>query len=97
MALASTYVCVCISIAPLPVHYYSEALPTKTMSVIIKNRVGVNKPKRHRQLRVKDLPKVPTQRLEWDTNLRPSGDKAPNVPLRHHAPQYDSLDEKLYN
>ena len=30
-------------------------------------------PKRHRQLRVKDLPKVPTWRLEWDSNPRPSG------------------------
>src|SRR6218665_2003415 len=29
--------------------------------------------KRHRQLRVKDLPKVPTWRLERDTNPRPSG------------------------
>ena len=32
MALASTYVCVCISIAPLPVHYYSETLPTPDYS-----------------------------------------------------------------
>src|ERR687897_366278 len=49
--------------------------------------VGVNTPKRHRQLRVKDLPKVPRQRLEWDSNPRPSGHKAPNVPLRHHVSQ----------
>src|SRR6218665_2687295 len=27
----------------------------------------------HRQLQVKDLPKVPTCRLEWESNPRPSG------------------------
>src|SRR6218665_2278183 len=47
--------------------------------------VGVNTPKRYRQLRVKDLPKVPTWRLKWDSNLRLSRCKAPNLPLRHHA------------
>ena len=26
----------------------------------------------HRQLQVKDLPKVPTWRLEWESNPRPS-------------------------
>ena len=40
--------------------------------------------KRYRQLRVKDLPKVPTWRLEWDSNLRPSGRKAPILPLSYH-------------
>ena len=35
---------------------------------------------------MKDLPKVPTQRLEWDSNPRPSDHKAPNVPLRDHDP-----------
>ena len=30
------------------------------------------------QLQVKDLPKVLTWRLEWDSNLQPSGRKAPN-------------------
>src|SRR6218665_1600132 len=35
-------------------------------------------PKCYRQLQVKDLPKVPTCRLEWDSNQRPSGRKAPN-------------------
>src|SRR6218665_2359055 len=43
-----------ISITPLKVQYYSEALPTQH---------GVCRSfhaKRHRQLRVKDLPKVPT-------------------------------------
>ena len=41
-------------------------------------RVGVNTPKRYRQLRVNYLPKVLTWQLEWDLNLRPSGRKAPN-------------------
>jgi len=41
------------------VHYYSEVLPTKH---------GIALPKRHRQLRVEDLPKVPTWRPERDLN-----------------------------
>ena len=47
-----------ISIAPLQVHYYSEALPT-TALILCRSLT----PKRHRQLRVKDLSKVPTWRL----------------------------------
>src|SRR5688572_28117394 len=39
----------------------------------------------HEQLRVKDLPGVPTQRLEVDSNPQPSGCKAPNIPLHHRA------------
>src|SRR5688572_10547845 len=35
----------------------------------------------HEQLRVKDLPRVPTQWLEVDSNPQPSGYKAPNIPL----------------
>ena len=34
----------------------------------------------HEQLRVKDLPRVPTRRLEVDSNPQPSGCKAPNIP-----------------
>src|SRR5688572_30242252 len=41
----------------------------------------------HEQLRVKDLPGVPTRRLEVDSKPQPSGCKAPNIPLHHHAPQ----------
>ena len=37
--------------------------------------VRVNTPKRYRQLRVKDLPKVPMWWLECDSNLWPSGHK----------------------
>src|SRR6218665_390869 len=42
-------------------------------------------PKRHRQLRVKDLPTIPTRRLERDSNPRPFGRKATNLPMSHHA------------
>src|SRR6218665_1045784 len=43
--------------------------------------------KRYRQLQVKELPKVPTWRLERDSNPRPSGRKASSLPMRHQAPQ----------
>src|SRR6218665_3181053 len=38
-------------------------------------------PKGHRQLRVKDLPKVHTWWLERDSNRRPFGRKGPNLPM----------------
>ena len=41
--------------------------------------------KRHRQLQVKNLPKVPTWRLEWDSNPWPFGRKAANLPMSHFA------------
>ena len=44
-------------------------------------------PKRHTQLRVKDLPKVHTWWLERDSNPRPFRRKATNLPMSHHAPQ----------
>src|SRR5688572_24878684 len=39
----------------------------------------------HEQLRVKDLPRVPTRLLEVDSNPQHSGCKAPNIPLHHRA------------
>src|SRR6218665_1509249 len=66
-----------IPIAPLQVHFYSEALPTQHGYC-----VGVSG---HRQLRVKVLPKVPVWRLERDSNPQPFGRKAPNLPMSHHA------------
>jgi len=51
-----------ISIAPVQVHYYSEAVPTTALMMC-----RVNKPKLYRQLWVKELPKVHTWRLEWDS------------------------------
>ena len=82
-----------ISIAPLQVYYYSETLQITALTPY----VGVNTPKGHMQLRVKDLPKVPTRRLERDSNPRPFGRRAPNLPMHHHAPQndVDALDWKL--
>src|SRR6218665_268311 len=62
------------SILPLQVHYYSEALPT-TARILHRSFT----PKRHRQLRVKDLPNVPTWRLERNSNPRPFGRKASNL------------------
>ena len=70
-----------ISIAPLQVHYYSEALQTQYGYC-----VGSLTPKHHRKLRVKDLPKVPTWRLERDSNPRPFRQNATNLPMSHHAP-----------
>ena len=64
-----------ISIAPLQVNYYSEALPTARIlcrSFTLKRR---------RQLPVK----VPTWRPERDSNPRPFGLKVPNLPMTHHA------------
>src|SRR6218665_3409215 len=43
-------------------------------------------PKHNRQLRVTDLPKAPTCRLERDSNPRPFGRKAPNLPMSHGQP-----------
>src|SRR5678815_108277 len=40
----------------------------------------------HEQLRVQDLPRVPTRRLEVDSNPQPSDCKAPNIPLHHRTP-----------
>ena len=57
--------------------------------------VGVNTPKRFRQLWVKDLlmSKVPSWQLEWDSKRLLFIRKAPNLPLNLHAPQLyiDSL------
>ena len=39
----------------------------------------------HRQLQVKDLPKVPTWRLERESNPRPSGWESSSQPRHHHV------------
>src|SRR6218665_2953182 len=70
-----------ISIVALQVHYYSEALLT-TARILCRSFT----PKRHMQLRMKDLPKVPTWRPERDSNQRPFGRKATSSPMRYHAP-----------
>ena len=66
-----------ISIVPLQVHYYSEALPA-TARKLCRSFT----PKRCIQLRVKDLPKVSTWR---DLNPQPFGRMAPNLPMSHRA------------
>ena len=43
------------------------------------------------QLRVKDLPKVPTWQLERDSNPRPFGRKVSNLPMGHHAQIYNYI------
>src|SRR6218665_3381740 len=40
----------------------------------------------YRQLRVKDLPKVPTWQLEVESNQRPSAPKALTISTYNHAP-----------
>src|SRR6218665_1618626 len=42
-------------------------------------------PKRHRQLRVKDLPNGPKWRVERDSNPQSFARKATNLPMSHHA------------
>ena len=44
----------------------------------------------HEQLRVKDLSRVPTRRFGVDSNPKPSGCKAPNIPLHHRLCREDT-------
>src|SRR6218665_3992753 len=60
-------------------HFYSaSSSPLPLRSAPNKERILCQSfiPKHHRQLRVKDLPKVPTWRLERGSNPRPSSRKA---------------------
>src|SRR6218665_1443314 len=57
-----------ISIATLQVYHYSEALPTTARILTVSEFHA----EAHRQLQVKDLPKVPTWRLDRESNPRPS-------------------------
>ena len=69
-----------ISIVPLQVYYYSEALLT-TARILCQSFT----PKRHRQLRMKDLPKVPMWRPEWYSkpmSLQTKGNESTNEPAR---------------
>ena|SRR6218665_216564 len=49
------------------------------------------RPKRHRQLRAKDSPKVPAWRLERDSDPQPFRRKATNLPMSHHVPNLSDL------
>src|SRR6218665_3331726 len=68
-----------ISIAPLQVHYYPEALSTQHEYC-----VGISRQSVTDNLRVKDLPRV----RERVSNPRPSGQRAPTLPMSHQAPDY---------
>ena len=68
----------------------SEAFPTTAIDT-----VGVYTPKRYRQLQVKDLPKVLTWRLEWDSNLRPSGRKALNPTTEPPRPMKPNNEKEM--
>src|SRR6218665_2769526 len=46
-------------------------------------------PKRHRQMRVMDLAKVPKRRLERDSDPRPSSRKASPLPMRQYVSTID--------
>src|SRR6218665_2669604 len=70
------------SIAPFQTHYYYTTQRRSRQST---DTVSEFHAKRHGQLRVKDFPKVPTFRLERNSNPRPSGRKASTLPMRHHA------------
>jgi len=67
-----------ISIAPLQVHYYSSVLDTAGILCwsFTPNRHNLGKFSTRKQLRVENLPKVPTWRLKRASNPRPFGRKA---------------------
>src|SRR6218665_886301 len=85
-----SFIHLAISIAPLQVFYYSEALPT-TARILYRSFT----PKRHRQLQVKDLPKVLTW-LERESTPRPSGLKSSPQPRRYHVPLNPFASSYLY-
>jgi len=72
-----------ISIEPLQVYYYSEALLTKALTLCRSLHAEAQ------HITVSEgLAQFPyTWRLKWDSNLRPSERKAPNYPLSHNASQ----------
>jgi len=71
-------------------YFYSRGAPNYSVDT-----VSELMPKHYRQLRVKDLPRVPTWWVDWDSNLQPSGCKAPKLPLSHHAPQFEGSRKQL--
>ena len=71
-------------------HFYSaSSSPLLLRGALDKARILCRSftPKCHRQLRVEDLPKVPTWRLERDSNPQPSSRKASTLPMSHLVPQ----------
>jgi len=71
-----------ISIAPLQVQYYSEALPKQHGYC-----AGVSRRSARSNSELsKNLPKVPTWRVERDSKQQP-GRKASTLKMRHRVPQ----------
>src|SRR6218665_1609206 len=75
---------VCAGLAKLR---YSENNKKSDYFDLQVNRICGFTRKRHWKLRVKDLPKVPTWRIERVSNPRSFGRKASTLPKRHHAPR----------
>src|SRR6218665_1877557 len=73
-------------------HFYAFITRTELfMRFEAANPSNTVTPKRHMQLRVKDLSRVPMWRLERDSNPRPFGGKASNLPISHHVPHVRCL------
>ena len=75
-------------------HFYSapsSPLPLRGAPDYSTDTVSEFHAEAHRQLKVKDLPEVPTWRLERESNPRPSGWKQSTQPRRHHVPQIISI------
>src|SRR6218665_2247552 len=84
------YVCISLFIYLFRLFYIASSSPLLLRGAPDTARILCRSftPKRHRQLQVKDLPKVPTWRLERDSNPLPFGRKASTLPMRHQAPQH---------
>ena len=81
-------------------HLYSAPLrpllfrgATDTIRILCQNFT----PKPHRQLRVKDLPKFPTWRLERESNPWPFGRKPSTPPMRHPCPTLYSVRSSIHS
>ena len=94
-----------------PGHFYSDSSSplllrgaTNTPRILCRSFTS----KRHRQLRMKDLPKVPTWRIELDSNPRLFGPKVPilpmshrpttphmNLPMSHYAPHEQLIENNI--
>src|SRR6218665_4125771 len=73
-------------------HFYSapsSPLPIRGALDYSTDTVSEFHAEAHRQLQVlQDLPKVPTWRLERESNPRPSGRQSSSQPRRHHVPRH---------
>src|SRR6218665_1307867 len=82
-----------ISIAPLQVHYYSDALPTQHGYC-----AGVSHRKRNRQLRVMDLPKVPIVYVAARAGFEPTALLLKGIGSTNAPPcPTNQMERKLYS